>query len=331
MEHGTVCPEENRMNFTLLLPAAGKIQIEIQIFKERHWSKFNCQFGPWCIVDGESYTTWEYCDIRFCERRVDVGTKGGKYPECRLSEKGIEYVGSQNTTEIGHDCLQWEEQWQYYQEVFSFGVSLHAFLRSSKSSENHCRNFQHYDRPWCFVSDPKTVWEYCEIPFCHDPNPPECKLSRHGMEYMGKLDVTMSGYPCKPWLTMIGPKLFQAQVYQYVISDELDGSHRFCRNYDENRHGPWCFSDTENGPEWEYCDVPFCSQVDGRPCEIKVAGNCVTPRECKQDEEGTTYIGTENITKKGFQCQAWISNSPNNQLTTLLDYGDLGQYSYYDR
>ncbi|CAG0901178.1 unnamed protein product [Darwinula stevensoni] len=214
------------------------------------WSKSHCQFGHWCYVDDGGNTTWEYCDIRFCESRVDFEAKGNKYPECRLSEKGIEYVGSQNTTEIGHDCLKLGAGYRYYRE--------------------------HYDRPWCFVSDPKTVWEYCEIPFCHDPHPPECKLSRHGMEYMGKLDVTISGYPCKSWLRMVGPNQVYHALVQFVFSDECDSSHRFCRNYDENRHGLWCYSDSDNGPEWEYCDVPFCSSANGRPCDIKIAGKCVS-------------------------------------------------------
>ena len=32
----------------------------------------------------------------------------------------------------------------------------------------------------------------------------------------------------------------------------------FCRNPDGREGGPWCYTDTSSGPEWEFCHIPFC-------------------------------------------------------------------------
>ncbi|CAG0910215.1 unnamed protein product, partial [Darwinula stevensoni] len=132
--------------------------------------------------------------------RIEIGVERHVYPECRLSEKGIEYVGSKNETENGKSCQRWDVDAPRLRELtYPYQFSFYDLTRSI-SPENHCRNTGQLDRPWCMISDLNTVWEYCDIPVCENQDPPECKLSPSGNEYVGKLNVTISGYPCKPWL-----------------------------------------------------------------------------------------------------------------------------------
>lgn len=40
----------------------------------------------------------------------------------------------------------------------------------------------------------------------------------------------------------------------------LGDSHNYCRNPDNDRYGPWCYT-YDHGPdseEWGYCGIPFC-------------------------------------------------------------------------
>ncbi|CAG0896288.1 unnamed protein product [Darwinula stevensoni] len=230
--------------------------------------------APWCFIEAGSSSKWEYCAVGFCERRVEVGAVGHVYPECRLSEKGIEYVGRQNETATGKACLKWENvlfNQSLWDLTHPYFIIDYYDLKNSINMDNYCRNFGRWKRPWCLVSD-YTSWEYCDIPFCHDPNPPECKLSRPGGEYVGKLNMTISGYPCKPWLSM------------------CPGDIEFCKDL----------------------HIGFADELDG-------------PSECQLDRTGKEYIGTKNKTKKGFQCQPWLSNSPNSQLIAI-DYHDKDLY-----
>ncbi|CAG0889619.1 unnamed protein product [Darwinula stevensoni] len=265
---------------------------------------------------------WEYCDVNFCERQVDDGVQGHVYPECRVSEKGIEYVGTKNETKNGKPCRQWDDL--LHELTYPYFVSFHLLTRAI-SPENYCRNTGQLERPWCLIPDHETMWEYCDIPVCDDPNPPECKLSPSGVEYLGKMNVTITGYPCKPWLETCANKPGLCEQFGLRLSDELFGNHRFCRNPTTTLHGPLCYIDSDDGPEWEYCEVPFCPPADGKQCDIRVDGLCVSPQECKVDKKWEKYIGTKNVTRNGFQCQRWLSNFPNNQLNAI-NYDDSDYY-----
>ncbi|CAG0903663.1 unnamed protein product [Darwinula stevensoni] len=141
-------------------------------------------------------------------------------------------------------------------------------------------------------------------------DPPEFKLSRKGGEYVGKRSKSISGFPCATWLSHNE----SSEILLPGFSDEVDASHRFCRNPNGQPHGPWCYVDADAGPEWEYCDVPFFSDVHGERCDVRIEGHCVHPRECKMDVTGLSYTGRKNVTIKGHQCQRWMSNFPNDQL-----------------
>ncbi|CAG0895839.1 unnamed protein product [Darwinula stevensoni] len=133
-------------------------------------------------------------------------------------------------------------------------------------------------------------------------DPPECKLTERGAEYVGKQNVTMSGVPCLPWLMIPSSFLYNGLILR--IPDEVDGRHGFCRNPEVRDYGPYCYTSLEG--EWGYCDVPFCPTPDREKCDVRVGGQCVSPLECKTDLKGKAYIGTKNVTHKGHKCLPWM-------------------------
>ncbi|CAG0896482.1 unnamed protein product, partial [Darwinula stevensoni] len=281
----------------------------------------NGDVAPWCYIENRN-RNFEFCDIPFCEiEEVQVGPEESEYPECRLTEKGKEYIGTKDVTETGKPCLNWDSQlygipWDFFNQKIVY--SDHFINVDPAIHKNYCRNPALYrEKPWCFVADSDIEWEYCDIPFCHKLEPPECKLTRSGGEYVGRRNTTISGYPCQYWLTRFPNDHTLVIDSLSAFPDEVDGSHNFCRNPDSTGHGPWCNtwqSDTLIG--WEYCDVPFCHRTE-EPCDVRVSGNCISPLECKTNRKGDGYIGTKNITASGHTCMPWMKR-PSFEVTSFF-------------
>ncbi|CAG0905392.1 unnamed protein product [Darwinula stevensoni] len=116
------------------------------------------------------------------------------------------------------------------------------------------------EKPWCFVSDPDIEWEYCDIPYCHNLGPLECKNNRQGKTYMGTKNVTKAGHPCQLWMRE-SPNPISSHGYYWNAGsflDDLHPSHNFCRNPDGDSGGLWCFNGAGTDPVWEYCDIKLC-------------------------------------------------------------------------
>ncbi|CAG0895492.1 unnamed protein product [Darwinula stevensoni] len=259
------------------------------------------------------------------------------YPECRLTEKGKEYVGGMSVTESGKKCLFWRDypygrpddfsnipliineyipgEWISDLEPgipsYDLLYESHFLNRDSVSHRNYCRNPSGRERPWCFVSDPDIKWEYCNIPFCTDAVAPECKVTRWGGEYVGTKNVTIQGWPCLPWKNQEDIKNL---LLAFPDPDRVDEDHNFCRNpnvehgsiiYNLNpNEAPWCYLDSRGKypveTTWAFCDIPFCDVGD----EIPKAGTGVYP-ECRLSEKGREYVGSQNKTETGTACLPW--------------------------
>ncbi|CAG0902886.1 unnamed protein product [Darwinula stevensoni] len=124
--------------------------------------------GPWCKTKQRKISL---CKIPFCSEENMKSASEEKSAngnlECRQSETGTEYVGTMKKTKTGKNCLRWDSQPYGKLDLTYEG----HFLRNDPSTEqNFCRNPTSKERPWCFVDDAATKWEFCDIPLC--PNHP---------------------------------------------------------------------------------------------------------------------------------------------------------------
>ncbi|CAG0897431.1 unnamed protein product, partial [Darwinula stevensoni] len=267
---------------------------------------FTCDEG---FTDGKSQhqATCSSIPDHWCTSFRSGNVKCSKpvYPECRKTERGKEYVGRRNETVTGKKCLRWDSK--PYGKPKDFVATLlyeeHFFNEDPGSHENYCRNPTLKERPWCFISDSKIEWEFCDIPVCDDHVPLECKLTQKGGEYMGTKNSTILGIPCKPWLKM--PLSSQYRKWSQRIpafSDEVQEGHNYCRNPGGRPAGPWCYYGTLEH-EWQYCDVPFCSLPERETSGIPKIG-AVYPN-CRMTKMGREYMGNVKTSETGKPCMRW--------------------------
>jgi integrin beta 3 len=79
----------------------------------------------------------------------------------------------------------------------------------------------------------------------------ECKRSKNGYEYTGRVSRTKSGKRCQRWDSQSPHK----HSYKGLMAHE-----NYCRNPEGKEDEPFCFTE-EKSTRWEYCDVPFCSET----------------------------------------------------------------------
>ena len=73
------------------------------------------------------------------------------------------YFGSQNTSADGLKCLKWDTQHPVIRDP---EIPMELFPEML-NAENFCRNPGGLKKkPWCYTSDPKIEWQYCDIPVC---------------------------------------------------------------------------------------------------------------------------------------------------------------------
>ncbi|CAG0885724.1 unnamed protein product [Darwinula stevensoni] len=279
--------------------------------------------------------------------------KGIAYPECRLTKMGKEYIGTVNTTKTGKPCLRWNspESTSFKTKRNGFDVNIiyeEHFLNQDPSSHgNFCRNPTSIAEPWCFVDDGSN-WELCEIPFCLDLRPPDCKMTQKGAEYIGTKSKTISGSPCLPWIGLQSPiSVEMFALRKLVFPDSLTKDHNFCRNPTGKPGGPWCkiLGPTGSTDGWEYCDVRSCAveeteeacEAEGR-CQSAPSKNMRTSTgdgveasrmypECRMTPMGKEYRGTHSQTETGEKCLPWMDFFIEGSLPDVL----VSHLPYHER
>ena len=237
----------------------------------------NSTLGPWCYTKN---LDWEYCAIHMCSEH-----NPGTYPQCKLDRQGMDYQGKINHTWSGRVCAPWT--------IKGFGNSVYFPDKTVDDAFNYCRNPSRITwGPFCYTNDKRILFEFCEIPMCNKTSIlsyPECKLSRQGIEYQGKVNHTWRGVPCVPWTSTA-----YAQSDKFPDKD-ISEVLNYCRNPGIYTHakGPWCFTNAHQHL-WQYCLIPMCSE----PLYNDYS-------ECKEDREGLNYHGKVNITWKGNPCIPW--------------------------
>ncbi|KAJ8302241.1 hypothetical protein KUTeg_021228, partial [Tegillarca granosa] len=219
--------------------------------------------GPWCYV-GFNKTEREYCEIKVCEM-----------DNCKITEKGTEYRGTNNVTLTGKSCQNWNHQFPH----------KHNFT-SLSSEANYCRNPNDAEMPWCYTLHKARIWEYCHIPDCCRyfftlicADPLHCKNTDNGIDYRGNVNITVSGKSCQKW------KSETPHRHGYV--DMLGNDENYCRTPDQGNSKPWCYT-IDPSTRWEYCFVPTCEN-------------------CLRLLNGRNFDGSWKKTASGKTCVKWKS------------------------
>ncbi|KAL4617936.1 hepatocyte growth factor-like [Arapaima gigas] len=207
---------------------------------------------PWCYTLDPD-TPWEYCNITACE--VDKETDDSMTTKC-FHGQGENYRGKVDVTPSGIKCQRWDSQFPH-----NHSYSPQNY-KCKDLRENYCRNPNGADLPWCFTTDPNVRWAFCtNIPRCgtESADTEDC-YEDNGQKYRGQLSKTRSGVQCGPWKD-------HAKSWDRnstVVAAGLEKN--FCRNPDNDKHGPWCYTNSSSVP-WDYCTIKPCkvSQNAGKP------------------------------------------------------------------
>ncbi|KAF7254201.1 Plasminogen [Varanus komodoensis] len=138
--------------------------------------------GPWCFTT-DSSTRWEYCNLQKCTDQVQQEPTASEnmQTDCRFGN-GKDYRGKIAVTVSGKSCQEWRLQTPHKHD--SFTPLTHP---RSGLERNYCRNPDSDNNgPWCYTKDPRTAWEYCDIPQCrnfcvsliHSSAPPEYECGK---------------------------------------------------------------------------------------------------------------------------------------------------------
>jgi len=240
--------------------------------------------GPWCYTT-DNTVRWETCDVPLCSTKT---------PFCKSTVSGVEFMGNLRETKAGRICQSWGSQTpnkhNYTEDrMFPDGSAILA--------GNRCRNPDTVrpDGPWCYTTDPRVPWEYCDIPICPDAPPSFCKHTPAGRDFKGHLTKTKNGFDCQSWNSQT-PNEHSYTDGSLFADGKVSVADNRCRNPDPSfNDGPWCYT-TDNKTRWDVCDVPMC------PEDIK--------NFCKETPTGRDFTGNLRISKSGKTCQSWMSQTP---------------------
>ncbi|XP_009892665.1 PREDICTED: hepatocyte growth factor-like protein [Charadrius vociferus] len=203
-------------------------------------------------------------------------------------------------------------------------VALTRFLPSPRNGleENYCRNPDRDKRgPWCYTVNPNIRHQSCGIKKCEDAvcmtcngedypiriafcfhirrcpdelDAQEC-YHGHGEHYRGHVSKTRKGITCQPWAAQ-APHVPQISP---VTHPEAHLEENYCRNPDNDSHGPWCYTMDPRTP-FDYCAIKPCS--GSKVPSILENADTVAFEQCGQRDE--------RVQRKGRIVGGQPGNSP---------------------
>ncbi|XP_024051597.2 plasminogen [Terrapene carolina triunguis] len=134
--------------------------------------------APWCYTIDPT-VRWEYCNLKRCDNvqmtfpkppqptmvsTLRTTTATQTVTDCVVGN-GMDYRGTRATTASGKTCQEWSSQKPHSHDYFTPVTHPRAGLE-----KNYCRNPDgDINGPWCYTTDPRKAWEYCEITKCPPP------------------------------------------------------------------------------------------------------------------------------------------------------------------
>ncbi|XP_066171952.1 plasminogen-like isoform X1 [Sylvia atricapilla] len=146
---------------------------------------------PWCYTTNSSIR-WEYCTIPPCDRTeqgiADVPVQAPLTEEC-YRDKGQSYRGTTSVTASGKKCQAWSSMFPHKH------IKTPEMFPDADLRDNYCRNPDGDSSPWCFTTDPNTLWEYCNLKRCDDDTQEPAPNASPGMleQNTGPATATTSG------------------------------------------------------------------------------------------------------------------------------------------
>ncbi|XP_053572492.1 hepatocyte growth factor [Bombina bombina] len=219
---------------------------------------------PWCYTLDPA-TPWEFCAIKPCAHSVVNNTHITK--DC-VKGQGEGYRGSVRTTYDGIECQRWDSQYPHRHDFKPENY------KCKDLSENYCRNPDGSEFPWCFTVDPIVRIGHCsQIPKCGTSTHKEC-YHGNGSTYRGTLSRTRFRLPCTMW----EDNMDDVKRHTFKEPDVSILEKNYCRNPDNDVHGPWCYTDSPLIP-WDYCHISRC---DGDTSVMAAIDHPVTCSSTKQ-------------------------------------------------
>lgn len=166
--------------------------------------------------------------------------------ECR--ESNGQYTGRKSTTVSGKTCQKWNRNYPHKTKY-----------RPNPDNHNYCRNPDNDAKgPWCYTTDRRTRFEYCNVPNCPaKPAPTRPTATRPAKDcfssagtYDGNASKTVTGRACQRWNSNV-PHSPKFRI----------GNHNYCRAPDGDSK-VWCYTMDPN-KRWEYCGVEKCPTTGG--------------------------------------------------------------------
>uniref|UniRef100_A0A3Q3XDI1 Plasminogen n=1 Tax=Mola mola TaxID=94237 RepID=A0A3Q3XDI1_MOLML len=247
---------------------------------------------PWCYTT-DTETRWEYCRVPNCGdgARPNDAVIPPEEEDCYVGD-GTSYRGITSQTVSGKRCQAWSAMTPH-----SHGKTPQNFPNADLR-RNFCRNPDEDRAPWCYTTDPKTRWEFCNLGKCttnpqvpsptsaskpqtpttsdETPTETDCKIGT-GKTYRGPTSFTILGVTCQAWSAQ-SPHKHNSFTPETHPSDDLEGNS--CRNPDNDVNGPWCYT-TDRNKKWDYCQIPDCAGLEcgsqvhkPKRCFGRIVGGC---------------------------------------------------------
>jgi len=240
--------------------------------------------GPWCYTTDPN-KRWESCDVPMCPPDT----------ECKETKSGLKYRGQKSVTKSGFTCQRWDAQTPHEHNRKDASKYPDATLADAA---NYCRNPDNEPNgPWCYTTDKDKRWEHCDLKICAEETfgPDDCRYTKMGERYNGKLRKTKEGLKCQRWDAQTPHAHTRTNAAKYPEATLTDAEN-YCRNPDRSAEGPWCYT-TDSGTRWQYCDVPMCPPG-------------TDTSDCRDTTMGLEYKGKISVTKNGRSCQRWDAQAP---------------------
>ncbi|XP_032066321.1 hepatocyte growth factor-like protein [Thamnophis elegans] len=198
---------------------------------------------PWCYTVDPAKER-EFCHIHKCKKHPHLPITTSCF---RL--KGEDYRGKVNVTTSGVPCQRWDSQTPHRHK-------FHPEKYPCKDlSENYCRNPDGSEAPWCFTTMARLPRAFCfQIERCAEDVEAEDCYYGNGEDYQGTVSKTRKGITCQKWKEQT-PHTLQ---HFFPLLPNVRLEQNYCRNPDNDSHGPWCYTMDPN-TQFDYCAIKPCA------------------------------------------------------------------------